>query len=686
MKADFSGYATKAGLKCTDGVTILPGAFKRNDGKKVPLVWQHRRNESQNILGHVILEHRADGVYTYAWFNQSPQALRAKMLVEHGDIEALSIYARDVEMDDSLGVTDGDIKEVSLVVAGANPGAYIETVSMAHADDPDGPRDVIIYTGLTLEHADEDGDDEDDSDDETLTVAEIYETFTEEQKAVVAYLVDTARDLDSVEHSAESDAESEDDEDDSESEEEAPEVESEGDEDDSESDDETAASESDDDEDEDKSDEDPSEEQDTNIEHATEGSDIMARNVFDKTVEAAGGKTTLTHSELETIVSDAERIGSFKESFIQHAATYGIEDIDILFPDAKATSASPELLARRSEWAQVLLNGVKHSPFSRIKSIVADLTADEARAKGYVKGTLKKEEIIKLLRRVTTPTTVYKKQKLDRDDVVDITDLDVITWIKGEMRLMLDEEIARAILLGDGREADDEDKISEDHLRPIVSDNPMYAYQVTVSGHLDVNNRVEAIIRARTHYRGSGSPVYFTTENELTDMLLAKDKVGRRLYPSIQDLAAALRVSQIVTVEVMDEYPTIVGVLVSLRDYTVGADKGGKVSMFDDFDIDYNQFKYLIETRISGALTKPRAAVILNRAAGNVVVPQVPSYNSETKVITIPTTEGVEYSINETVVSGTVTITETTDVTAAPVEGFSFPANTVSEWTFTYVA
>lgn len=408
----------------------------------------------------------------------------------------------------------------------------------------------------------------------------------------------------------------------------------------------------------------------------------MTRNVFEQT-ETSNPRATLSHSQLSTIVKDVERLGSLKESFLAHAQEYGIEDIDVLFPDAKALSDSPEFLSRRMEWVAAVINGTRHSPFSRIKSIVADITADEARAKGYAKASLKKDEVIKLLKRTTTPTTVYKKQKLDKDDVSDITDIDVIAWLKAEMRVMLDEELARAILLGDGREADDDDKIDEDRLRPIANDNDMYAHKVVVASNATPDNVIEAILRAHIYYRGSGRPTLFTTGQFLTDLMLSKDKIGRRLYNTEAELAAALRVSGIVQVDPMVDYPEIVAILVNLSDYTVGADKGGAVSMFDDFDLDYNQMKYLLETRVSGALTKPKSAVVITRQVGTLVTPTAPSYNSTTHVVTIPSVTGVTYKIDDVVVTGTVTLEETSDVEAVANTGYSFAPNTTTSWTFT---
>lgn len=743
VKADFSGYATKNGLKCSDGRTIMAGAFKHNDTMKVPLVWQHLHNEIDNILGHALLENREDGVYAHAFFNASEKAQTAKIAVKHGDITMLSIYANNLTQQ-GKNVLHGDIKEVSLVLSGANPGAKIDNVNLQHGDGTlDSLEDeVIIMTGLTLEHSD-DTDDEEGEDIEKdednaeakveheaeedasnlshddLTNQEVLDTLNEDQQEVVYDLLQSAlehsdnlapeavqelfeslnedqnsvvRDLISgaLAHSENLGDEMTTDIQHAEGEETVKDVfdtmsekqknvvyfmigealEGTGDSGDSEL------------------------KQSDNTDHIAhaiqEGFNNMSRNAFEGNGSAAttAERPTLTHSQLETIVADAQKIGSFKESFLQHAGTYGIDDIDFLFPDAKSLSNSPDVLGRRQEWVSEVLNGAKHSPFARIKSTAVDLTADEARAKGYVKGNLKKDEIIKLLKRVTIPTTIYKKQKLDRDDIVDITDLDVVAWLKAEMRVMLDEELARAILIGDGREVDDEDKIDEEKIRPIARDVDMYAHAITVASELSADAIIESVLRTRTYYKGTGTPTFYTTDAILTDLILLKDKVGRRLYETEASLAAALRVSKIVTVEVMESAPEILGIVVNMADYTIGADKGGQVSMFDDFDIDYNQQKYLIETRVSGALTKPKSAIVIKKTLGIVVSPQTPSFNGATNTITIPSIAGVVYYNADTnaQVSGAVVITETTEVEARPDTGYSFPHNTDADWTYVYSA
>lgn len=667
MEADFSGYATKAGLKCSDGRTIMPDAFAHQDQQKVPLVWQHGHTDPNNVLGHAILENRPDGVYTYGFFNETSHGQSAKALVQHGDITMLSIFANQL-VEKSKQVFHGAIREVSLVLAGANPGAKIDYVAIQHSDgDVEVLEDeAVIYTGLTLEHADMAVP----TTEEDPTVQEVYDSLTEIQKEVVHFMIGAA--LESAANDGAPVKHSEDGEDQSDTE--SDDVES----DDVESDD---NDETDNDSLSDDSESDDTNE-DVNLAHQ-EGTTDMTHNVFEQNGIKKEGPT-LSHDQLKTIMEDAQKIGSFKEAFLAHTVEYGIEDIDFLFPDAKSISSSPELIARRMEWVAEVMDGTKHSPFSRIKSTAADLTAEEARAKGYVKGNKKKDEIIRLLKRVTTPTTVYKKQKLDRDDIVDITDLDVVAWLKAEMRLMLDEELARAVLIGDGREPDAEDKINEDHLRPIAFDDDMYAHKVTLASNVSPHDVIEAIIRARIYYKGTGTPTLFTTDAILIDLLLQEDKIGRRLYSTMEELAAALRVRKIVAVEVMEDTPDLIGILVNLADYTLGADSGGNISMFDDFDIDYNQYKYLIETRVSGALTKPKSAVVVRRTSGTVVTPQQPSYDSDTGVITIPSVTGVVYSINGTPVTGTVTITETTDVEATPDTGYSFPHNTDANWTYIF--
>ena len=654
MEADFSGYATKNGLKCSDGRTIMAGAFKHNDKQKVPLVWQHQHNDPNNILGHALLENRDDGVYTFGFFNSTPAGKNAKTLVKHGDIEALSIFANNLTQQ-GANVTHGDIKEVSLVLSGANPGAFIDNINLLHGDGHETELDdeAVIYTGLTLEHEniEEQGEivvtqttDTVEHADEK-TVKDVFDSLTEEQKNVVYFMIGEALESAGAESVAQDDV--------------------------------------------------------NNGEFLAhigttigssikEGFNEMSRNVFEQNGHTPSQENpTLTHAQMHTIVSDAQRLGSLKESFLEHAAEYGIDDIDFLFPDAKTLTNTPDFIARRMEWVTHVLNGVRKSPFSRVKSVAADITADEARAKGYVKGNLKKDEVIKLLKRVTGPKTIYKKQKLDRDDIVDITGLDVVAWLKAEMRVLLDEEIAGAILVGDGRESDDEDKIDEDHIRPIAFDVDMYNTTVALDGTPTSAETVEAIIRASENLKGSGTPNYYTTQSKLTDLLLDKDTLGRRYYNNKTELADAIGVGQIVVVEAMLRAPDVVGILVNLADYTVGADQGGEINMFDDFDIDYNQQKYLIETRISGALTKPKAAVTITGSAGTVVTPQAPTFVTGTGVVTIPSQTGVVYKNDETGATLTagaqaaIPSGDSLEVQASPAGGYSFPHGGDYDWVFT---
>ena len=729
---DFSGWATKNDLICTDGRIIKAGAFAHMDKKRVPLVWQHQHNDSTNLLGYVDLESRAFGVYAHGFFNETFKGKEAKEQVRHGDIVALSIYANQLtERTTSRGceVYHGDIKEVSLVLAGANPGALIENVNIMHGDSfTTSVGEAIIHTGLGLEkvlHHDDHNEDETmaedaninhaavvekETDEKAVDLVALFDTFTEEQKNLFYWTLDQAiaakekeDDLDDSDDEPDDSDEDDDDDnlekskkaksvahaDDSEA------VEEESEEEPSEESDETEEESEESEEDSDNSVTHTAEAEGNSLEHANntfeniqEGNSKMSRNVFEeKNNQVTEAKKSLSHSTLTAILNDAKTNGSLKDAFIAHAgADYGIEDIDFLFPDAKTITATPEFLSRRMPWVSKVLGGVKHSPIARIKSVVADITADEARAKGYVKGNVKKDEIIKLLKRVTNPTTIYKKQKLDRDDIVDITDLDVVAWLKAEMRLMLDEELARAILIGDGREADDPDKINEDHIRPIATDNDMYTEKITLASNASPAAFEEAILRSRAKYRGSGTPDLFTTDENLTDLLLQKDTTGRRIHASEAELAASLRVASTTVVDVMEDSAGLLAVIVSLPDYTIGADKGGQLGMFDDFDIDYNQYKYLIETRVSGALTKPKSAIVIRRAAGNVVVPTQPTYNAITRVITIPAIDGVIYSIDGVDVTpgAQPAITATADVEAAPAPGYSFPASVETSWVFVY--
>lgn len=571
MKYDFSGWATKNNIKCSDGRTILKDAFKQHDGQTVPLVWNHQHNESANVLGHAVLENRDEGVYAYCTFNDTEAGKNAKLLVEHGDVTALSIYANQLKQKGS-NVMHGTIREVSLVLAGANPGAFIDSV-IRHGEFCED--EAVIYTGeeLTLQHADDPSDKadkkdkkgDDEVDNNEKTIQDVFDTLNEEQKNVVYALIGQALEDKSMAQSA-------------------------------------------------------IEENENNIEEDG-GEQEMKHNVFEG--RETENNDVLSHDAIETILKDAKRYGSLKESFLAHADDYGIKQIDWLFPDAKNVNMPPDFIKRDDSYVQKVMRGVHHVPFSRIKSMHADITADEARAKGYMKGKRKKEEVFTLLKRTTTPTTIYKKQKLDRDDVVDITDFDVVAWLKMEMRMMLDEEIARAILVGDGRLADSDDKINETCIRPISKDDDLYCVKAPVSVAAAATEDdiakafIKTVIKSRKEYKGSGSPTLFTTEDVITNCLLLEDKNGRVIYDTVDKLATALRVKEIVAVEVMEGAKTkvetvekpLMAILVNLVDYYVGADKGGAVNMFDDFDIDYNQQKYLMETRCSGALVKPYSAV-----------------------------------------------------------------------------
>lgn len=555
MKYDFSGWATRANLKCSDGRTIMKDAFKQNDGQKVPLVWNHQHDDPNEVLGHALLENREDGVYAYCSLNDTEAGKTAKLLIQHGDISALSIYANQLKQNMS-NVVHGNIREVSLVLAGANPGASIQSVIQHGATMED---EAMIYTGeeLSIMHSDDPKPPvekpEKNTDENGEIIGDIFNTLNEKQKEVVYALIGEALENNN----------------------------SEG------------------------------------------GDNTMKHNVFDQS-EEQNSENVLSHSEMQTIIEDGKRFGSLKESFLQHADEYGIENIEYLFPEAKSLNTPPDFIKREMGWVQTVMSGVHHTPFSRIKSMFADITADEARARGYMKGKLKKEEVFSLLKRTTTPTTIYKKQKLDRDDVIDITDFDVVAWLKSEMRMMLEEEMARAILIGDGRLPSSDDKINEQNIRPIWKDEELYTIRGTVKG--DDSDKaalatefIDQSVRSMTDYRGSGSPTAYMTAEMLTECLLLKDTNGKRIYSNENEVATAMRVSKIVTVPVMnnqtrkegsDTY-TLQAIIVNLNDYNVGADKGGAINMFDDFDIDYNQQKYLIETRCSGALTKPFSAIVL---------------------------------------------------------------------------
>lgn len=647
MEFDFSGYATKNNLRCSDGRVIRQDAFIDNDGQVVPLVWQHIHNDPSNVLGKALLENRPDGVYAYCKLNNTKKGRDTKELILHGDVDSMSIFATRLTQD-GANVLHGDIKEVSLVLSGANPEALIDTVTIAHADgtytnvedeaviqfnqpltlshsayddddyddyDEDGLGDYVDedelvpgelyfdeetgeyftvddddddyddydddYDDYDLQHDDlEDYDDEEDYyDDDVLTVGEIFDNMSDAEREAVYAIVDEAI---------------------------------------------------------------AQEYEEGMMEHSgMYGGYGMKYNVFDGGDYYYGPEAYLSHDQLSEIMEDAQKCGSLKESFLAHAQSYGIEDIDILFPDARNVTPTPDFIKRDMEWVSVILDGTHHSPFSRIKSTAADITADEARARGYVKGNKKKEEVIKLLKRVTTPTTIYKKQKLDRDDIIDVTTLDVVSWLKAEMRMMLNEEIARAILVSDGREVTDEDKINEEHIRPIWKEDDMYAHHIVLKENYTPVDFIETIIRSRKLYKGTGRPTLFLTTDTLVDMLLLKDELGRYIYNTEAELISKLRVERIVEVPVManqqrvdddtNETRELVAIYVNLKDYTVGADKGGEVSMFDDFDIDFNQYKYLMETRMCGCLIHPKSALIFEKKVTKTPTkPSTPSGGDDT--------------------------------------------------------
>lgn len=589
-KPDFSGYATKAGLKCSDGRVIMPDAFKHQDKETVPLVWQHGHNEPSNVLGYATLEHREDGVYAYGFFNDTDAAKNARTLVQHGDIKSLSIYANQLT-EKAKQVLHGFIRELSLVLSGANPGALIDNITLAHSDGEMVTLDdeAIIYTGLELNHADDSPSDT--TDEEGPTVQEVYDSMNEDQKAVLHYMVDAALEKQAAEASHSNETKDEKDEEVTHTDEteDAEETESE------------------------------SELVHTDDKNEEEGR-RMSRNVFE---QQSGGKKdegpVLSHDAIKGIVADAQKTGSLKTAVEAYALEHGIENIEVLFPDARYTD-TPEFDARRMEWVSNVINGTKHSPFSRIKSVVADITHDEARALGYIKGNLKKEEFFSVSKRTTTPATVYKKQQLDRDDILDITDFDVVSWLKAEMRVMLDEELARAVLIGDGRSIASEDKIKDPAgaadgagIRSILHDHELYVAEVEVDAGDDPATIVDAIVSSMGLYKGSGSPTLYTSLATLTGLLVHRDNDGHRLWKTPAELASEMGVSNIVTVEIMETEADLYGIVVNLKDYTIGADKGGDIAFFDDFDIDYNQYKYLLETRISGALTKIRSALVIKK-------------------------------------------------------------------------
>ena len=566
MKYDFSGYATRNGIRCSDGRTIMKDAFIENDGTTVPLVWQHDHSDPSNILGHCMLENRPDGVYAFGVFNDTPAAQDAKMAVRHGDINAMSIYANHVKQESGL-VQHGNIREVSLVLSGANPGAFIDNVTIAHGEEVATLDDeVIIFSGQEFAHADSMEETKEkeapmaeetknNKREEDMTVQDVLDTLNPIQQKVVYALIGMAAEGDSGEEVEQSEG-------------------------------------------------------DYGMYNAFESNEDTEIRHADEFV----------HEELDAVLADARRNGRLSDSVISHAQNYGITNIDVLFPDAQAIRNTPDFYGRRTEWVNAVLNNTQHVPFSRIKSMYADITADEARARGYTldrnNNKRKIDEVFNVLKRVTTPQTVYKKQKLDRDDIIDITSFDVVAWLKQEMRIMLDEEIARAVLVGDGRDVSDESKIRTDSIRPIAFDDDVYTIKVQVEDADDVTAMIDQVTQAQVNYRGSGTPTFYASPSLIAKMMTQRDQLNHRMYSTRNDLASELSVANIVDVPILDTAKAedgrpVLGIIGNLKDYTIGADRGGNVSMFDDFDIDFNQQKYLMETRCSGALTLPKSFIAI---------------------------------------------------------------------------
>lgn len=736
---DFTGYATRNGLKCADGRIIMAGAFKGNDGQKVPLVWQHGHNDSDNVLGHAILKNVEDGVRADCYFNSNQKAQNAKVAVQHGDITSLSIHANQL-VQKGMNVLHGVIREVSLVLSGANPGAYIDNVMMQHGDNEIQLDDeAIIYTGLDFElmyHAsgsnsqssakkdsepanaskptaddpDPDGDGDNDLfdpadgglDPNTASVADVLNTLTDEQKEVVYALIGAASQSSST--AAQSGIENPGGT--------VPTLAHSGT-----IGDKTVA----------EVIGSMTEEQkqavhaivNTAMEHSgvaagpvttiTEG-DPVPRNVFEQNANTPDAEGyTLSHADVKGIVQAAIKCGSLKEACEDFALSHGIDNIDVMFPPEQLINNQPEFISRRTEWVAGVLGGTRKSPFSRVKTILADITQDEARAKGYITGQMKKEEFFGVTRRTTTPTTVYKKQKLDRDDILDITDFDIVAWLKGEMRLMLDEEVARAILVGDGRDISDLDKVKDPAgaadgagVRSILNDHEIYVttLNVPIAGGTIVSSGaganadsiVDEVVNSMRFFRGTGVPTFYTTLPVLTKLLLAKDTLGRRLYPTKADLASAMMVSDIIPCEALESstYVDVLGIIVNMADYNIGMDNGGDISMFDFFDIDFNQQKYLIETRLSGALVKFKSALVVKMVTdgSTLVVPNAPTFDATTNVVTVPTQTGVTYinaDTGATLSAGAqaaLTTGTVLNVEATPNSTYYFDNNYATMWSF----
>lgn len=588
MKFDFSGWATKNDLTCSDGRTIKHNAFKENDGQLVPLVWQHGHNAVDNVLGHALLENRDEGVYAYCAFNDTSGAANAKELVKHGDVKALSIYANRLDQR-GADVIHGNIVEVSMVLSGANPGALIDNVALEHSDGSwtESEDEAIIYSGLTLSHdsgettEDTESMDEDEVyDEDDLTVADVLETLDEDQRLAVAALIE--------EISGDVDDEDEDF----------------------------------DDEDE-EFDEDYDEDYDEDAEHGDSGGDtLMHSNIFEGDARALMGPH-LSHADEEQIFAEARQPGmTLRTAVLAHAQDYGIKNPELLFPDATNLDPEPQRIMRENSWVAKVLQGSRHTPFSRVKTQWSNLTADDLRAKGYVKASRKKDVVYEVANRKTEPTTVYNKTKIDRDDVLDITTFNVVAWMQQNLRFALEEELARAVLIGDGREVSNPDKIKESNIRPIWKDDELFSHKVLIDKDAKTEDIIDVVRRSRKFYKGSGMPVLFTTNAFVCDMLEIKDINKRYIYETKQAVANALNVSDVIEVEVMEgakrevagKTQNLLGIIVNMQDYTMGADKGGETSFFEQFDIDFNQQKYLLEARCSGALTKYKSAIVIEKA------------------------------------------------------------------------
>lgn len=587
MKFDFSGWATKNDLTCSDGRTIKHNAFKENDGQRVPLVWQHGHNAVDNVLGHALLENRDEGVYAYCALNDTPAADNAKELVKHGDVKALSIYANRLDQR-GADVIHGNIVEVSMVLSGANPGALIDNVALEHSDGSwtESEEEAIIYSGLTLSHdsgettEDTESMDEDEAyDEDDLTVADVLETLDDDQRLAVAALIEEiSGDVDDDEDF--------------------------------------------DDEDE-EFDEDYDEDYEEDAEHGDSGGDtLMHSNIFEGDARRNVGPH-LSHADEEQIFAEARMPGmTLRTAVLAHAADYGIKNPELLFPDATNLDPEPQRVMRENSWVSKVLQGSKHTPFSRVKTQWSNLTADELRAKGYVKASRKKDVVYEIANRKTEPTTVYNKTKIDRDDVLDITTFNVVAWMQQNLRYSLEEELARAVLIGDGRQVSDENKIKEANIRPIWTDDELFSHKVLIDKDAKTPDIIDAVRRSRKFYKGSGSPVLFTTNAFVCDMLEIKDLNQRYVYETKQAVANALNVTDVIEVEVMEgakrevggKTQNLLGIIVNMQDYTMGSDKGGETSFFEQFDIDFNQQKYLLEARCSGALTKYKSAIVIEKA------------------------------------------------------------------------